>query len=384
MKNLIEYFVKYPIWANAIIFTMVIFGALSYGWVMKRSFFPEIEPTTISVGVVLPGASPEEMEEGITIKIEEALKGIEGIKEITSTSAENNANIIVQLERGVDADEALAEVKNAVDRINSFPTNAERPLVFKAKPRSRTMYLGLRAREGKELDLFLLKKYAEQIEDEMLASGTISQVNINGYPEIEISIEVPEATLLRYGLRFEQIATAVRQNNRDISAGAIKSKDEEILIRSRAKEKIAEKIGNIILRANADGSDLRLRDIATIKQQFADVPNALHINGEKAVSLEITKLKEEDLEEISIYANKYVEEFNKKHSDVELVVSFDFFDLLSQRLQMLIENGIVGLVLVLICLGLFLSLRLSLVGGFRYSDFLCWNVYYCCTNGNYD
>lgn len=359
MKKLIEYFVKYPIWANAIIFTMVTFGALSYGWVMKRSFFPETDPTTITVGVVLPGASPQEMEEGVTIKIEESLKGLEGIKEITSTSSENNASIVVRLERGIDADEALAEVKNAVDRINSFPTNAERPLVFKVKPRSRTMYLGLRAREGKDLDLFLLKKYAEQIEDEMLASGVISQINISGYPDIEISIEVPEATLLRYNLRFEQIAAAVRLNNRDISAGAIKSKDEEILIRSRAKEKMAEKIGNIVLRANEDGSNLRLRDIATIKEQFADVPNALHINGERAVSLELTKLKEEDLEEISIYANNYVKEFNTNHSDVELVVSFDFFDLLSQRLQMLIDNGIVGLVLVLICLGLFLSLRLS-------------------------
>jgi multidrug efflux pump subunit AcrB len=292
MKKLVEYFVKYPIWANAIIFTMVIFGALSYGWVMKRSFFPETDPTTISVGVVMPGASPQEMEEGVTIKIEESLKGLEGIKEITSTSSENNASIIVQLERGIDADEALAEVKNAVDRINSFPTNAERPLVFKVKPRSRTMYLGLRAKEGKDLDLFLLKKYAEQIEDEMLASGVISQLNISGYPDIEISLEVPEATLLRYGLRFEQIAAAVRLNNRDISAGAIKSKEEEILIRSRAKEKMAEKIGNIVLRATTDGSNLRLRDIATIKEQFADVPNALHINGERAVSLEITKLKE--------------------------------------------------------------------------------------------
>jgi len=359
MKKLIEYFVKYPIWANAIIFTMVVFGAVSYGWVMKRSFFPETDPTTITVGVVMPGASPEEMEEGVTIKIEESLKGIEGVKEITSTSSENSANIVVQLERGIDADEALAEVKNAVDRINSFPTNAERPLVFKVKPRSRTMYLGLRAKDGKNVDLFLLKKYAEQIEDEMLASGTISQINISGYPDIEISIEVPEATLLRYNLRFEQIATAVRQNNRDISAGSIKSKEEEILIRSRAKEKIAEKIGSIVLRANADGSNLRLRDIATIKEQFADVPNGLKINGEQAVSLEITKLKEEDLEKISVFANEYVKTFNSKHADVELVVSFDFFDLLSQRLQMLIDNGIMGLVLVLICLGLFLSLRLS-------------------------
>ncbi len=359
MKKLIEYFVKYPIWANAIIFTMVIFGVVSYTFVMKRSFFPETDPTTITVGVVMPGASPEEMEEGVTIKIEESLKGIEGVKEITSTSSENNASIVVQLERGIDADEALAEVKNAVDRINSFPTNAERPLVFKVKPRSRTMFLGLRARDEKNVDLFLLKKYAEQIEDEMLASGSISQVNLSGYPEIEISIEVPEATLLRYGLRFEQIATAVRQNNRDISAGSIKSKDEEILIRSRAKEKIAQKIGNIILRANTDGSKLYLRDIATIKEQFADVPNSLKINGEQAVSLEITKLKEEDLEEISIYTNEYVKQFNAKHNDVELVVSFDFFDLLSQRLQMLIDNGVVGLILVVICLGTFLSLRLS-------------------------
>jgi multidrug efflux pump subunit AcrB len=355
MKKLVAYFVKYPIWGNAIIVTMLTFGLVCYFFVIKRSFFPEIDPTTINITVAMPGAAPEEVEEGVTTKIEQSLKGIEGIKEITSNSSENFANITVQLLRGTDADKALADVKNAVDGISSFPATAERPIIAKIRPRSRGVNMALRG----DVDLATLKKFAENIEDDLLNSSEISQVNIVGYPVREISIEVDEATLLRYNLRFDQIVSAVRLNNRDISAGAIKTLDEEILLRSRAKGKTPDEIGNIVLRANADGSKVYLRDVATIVEQFADDPNALFMDGKRAVSFEITKLPEEDLQKISEYCNQYIEKFNLNNKEVELVMSFDSFSLLSQRLNMLIENGVMGLLLVLVCLGLFLSLRLS-------------------------
>ncbi|MEM6297783.1 MAG: efflux RND transporter permease subunit [Bacteroidota bacterium] len=355
MRKVVEFFVKFPIWANAILVTLVLFGVISYAFRMKKAFFPERDPGRLYVAVAQPGASPEEMEEGVTLKVEEALQGIEGIDEITSISTENASSINIQLLKEYDTDEILAEVKNAVDGINSFPLDAEPPVVAKLRQRSRGVNLALYGDVSRKN----LKRFAEQIEDEFLASGLISKVNLSGYPALEISIEVPEVTLSRYGLTFTQVANAVRGNNRDISAGSIKAKDEEILIRSRAKEKLAQKIGDIVLRANPDGSKLFLRDIAVIQEQFADTPNDVYINGKSGVQLEVTKLPEEDLEEISDYVKEYVLAFNERNEAIQLDIAYNSMTYLDQRLATLIDNGKVGLFLVVLCLGFFLNLRLA-------------------------
>ncbi len=321
----------------------------------KKSFFPETKTRQINIQVAYPGASPEEMEEGVTLKIEEAIHNIPGIDELTSTSSENSANITVTTLKGYDIDEVYTEMKNAVDRINSFPGGAERPVIFKQKPRSMAMWIGLTG----DTDLATLKRYAEEIEDDLLASRVVSQLVLMGYPNREISIEVSEDDLLRYDLTFDQVANTVRMNNMDISAGSIKGSSEEILIRSRAKETTADLIGEIVLRANPDGSKLLLREVATIKEQFEDVPFKATLNGKEAVFIRVDKLPEEDIEEISKYLNNYIAEFNASHPSLELVSTFNFFDMLKQRLAMLYENGGAGLFLVILSLGLFLSVRLS-------------------------
>jgi multidrug efflux pump subunit AcrB len=355
MRNIIETFIKYPAWSNSVILTAIVFGIAAYVFSLKKSFFPEVEPSQISVNVVLPGASPEEMEEGVTIKIEEAVKGIEGIKEVTSSSSENSAKINIFLYKDYDADEVMTEVKNAVDRIASFPADMEKPVVFKARPRTRVLTMNLYG----DAEKLILKQKAEEIEDTLLASGFISNVTLEGFPELEISVEVPEAVLLRHKISFDAVANAIRQNNRDISAGTIKTKDEEILIRSRAKEKVADRIGDIVLRADNAGGKLFLRDVAVIKEQFADVPFELTFNGKKSVSLSVNKLPEEDIQKISEYCNAFVSRFNAREDNIRLAVSYDGMNMLGERLDMLISNGLTGLALVVLCLGLFLNLRLS-------------------------
>ncbi len=356
MRKVVEFFVRYPIWANAILVLIIIFGVLGYINV-KMSFFPELPPREITVQVAYPGASPEEMEEGITIKVEEALKGITGIEEVTSVSSENSAYITILTRDEYDVDEVLMEVKNAVDGINSYPVGAEQPVVIKdrAGGSSRAAFLTLRGGN----DLKVLKDKAEMIEDDLLNSGVVSQVSVFGYPDLEISVEVSEDNLSRYGLTFLQVANAIRFNNRDISGGSIKTLEEEIRIRANAKENAPEEIGRIILRANPDGSNLLLRDIANIKMQFADTPNRSYSNGQTAVSISIEKLPEEDLQEISEFLNGYIDTFNAQNENFELFASFDFNSLLQQRVDLLMSNGAVGLILVLVCLGLFLSVRLS-------------------------
>ncbi|MDH5474951.1 MAG: efflux RND transporter permease subunit [Cyclobacteriaceae bacterium] len=354
IANAIEYFVKFPILANIIIALTLILGTVSLVNT-KKSFFPTRKDSIINIQVAYPGASPEEMEEGVTIKIEESLTSIAGIDEITSTSSENSASISVEVLESFDIDEVYTDIKNAVDGINGFPVSAEKPIVFKQRQRSTAQWMALVG----DVDIKTLDIYSEEIRDDLLASGVISQVNINGINPLEISIEVSEQNLSRYGITFDQVANAVRQNNRDISAGSIKSTSEEILIRSKAKETDAALIGDIVVRSSEDGSDLFLKDLATIKEQYADQPNKAMLNGKPAVFIEVRKLENEDLEEISNVVNTYVDEFNQTHSGIKLEIPWDFMNLLGQRLDLLTNNGLVGLLMVLIALGTFLSLRLS-------------------------
>lgn len=354
MQKLITYLTKYAIWSNAIILIVLILGGFSI-FNIKKAFFPEVDPNTISVTVVYPGASPEEMEEGVVIKVEEALKSIQGIEEINSKASENTASISVSVKSGYESEIVLTDVKNAVDRINSFPESAERPIVINAKPRETAITLILVG----DLELMALKKYAEAMRYDLLASGIISEVTTSGYPDREIAIEVPEATLTRYGLTFDQVANAVRFNNRDISSGSIKTDSEEILIRSRAKKYDAKGLGEIIVRTNNDGSILRLKDIAEIRPQFSEVPNKRFFNGKPAVTVEVIKFPEENILTITDYVKAYAEEFNDANSSVEAVILDDRAEYLNARLDILTNNGLTGLILVMVFLGLFLNLRLS-------------------------
>lgn len=355
MRSLVEFFVRYRIWSNALLILIVLFGFVGFQ-TMNKSFFPETESRTILIQVVYPGASPQEMEEGVVLKVEESLKGIEGVDEILSVSQENLATVTVNGVRGYDVEELLQDVKNSVDRINSFPVDAEKPVVYIRKNTDRVMAMVLQG----EVDLLTLKKQTELIEDEFLASGIMSQVSINGYPDREISIEISESDLNRYSLTFSQVANAIRINNTDITGGSIKTNEEELLIRANAKSYDAEGIGAIVIRSNPDGSLLRVRDVATnLEAQFADVPNKTLFNGQNAVTIRVQKLVTEDILEITDWLRDYVKDFNQSHSNMQLIITSDRSEGLMQRLNLLIENGLIGLLLVLVALGLFLSLRLS-------------------------
>ncbi len=355
MRGLISYFAKYPIWANVTMGFFIVLGIVST-IVLKRSFFPEPRVKDIFVDVIYPGASPEEMEEGVVIKIEEALKGIAGIEEVNSTASENTAQVKVVGLKGYDIDEILSDVKNAVDQISSFPENAEKPKVYKKKPIGTAIFLTLYSPND---DLYHLKDVANRIEDDFLNSGLISQITITGIPALEISIEVSEDKLLRYGLTIQEISNVVRQNNRDISGGSIKSNDEEILIRSRNKTLVAEEIGSMILKANPNGSFIRIKDVAVVKQQFAETPQKTLFNGQEAIGINVFKLPEEDIIKITDFIKDYIEEHNAQNYLSKIAIIRDMSVPLNQRIELLADNGFKGFLLVLLVLGIFLNTRLS-------------------------
>ncbi len=354
MRKLVETFIKYPFYANMIIAVLILGGGFSLVS-MKKSFFPERSTRDIVVNVVYPGASPKEMEEGITTRIEYAIRGIVGIREVNSSSSENFTTVRINTTGEYDIDETLMEVKNAVDGISAFPVDAERPVVYKQRSRSNAVFLGLSG----DVSLFTLKKYADVIEDDLLNSGLMSQIRISGYPVLEISVEISEENLLRYNLTFDEISRAISLNNRDISAGLIRSETEEILIRSRARTVDPNEIADIIIRAADDGSQVRIRDIGEVKMKFADVASGSYLRGKPYVSVQIFKLQNEDLQEIVDFIEEYVTDFNKTHNDVTLEITYNFLDMLQSRLELLFNNGGIGLLLVLAFLGLFLSMRLS-------------------------
>jgi len=359
MRKIIEKFVEYPVYANLLIAVVLLAGGLSLTS-LKKAFFPETESRFISVSVFYPGASPVEMEEGVTTRIEEAVRGLIGIKEITSTSMENRSMVSIETTGEYPINEVLQEVKNAVDGISSLPTAAERPIVAKRRSRAGAMRLELVPVDGHDMDLMTLKEHAQRIEEDFMNSGVMSQISLSGFPQPEISVEVKEEVLLRYNITFDQIVRAIQNNNQDVSGGEIKSETEEYLIRLRSRSADPGKIGNIVLRGTPDGGYIRIRDVADVKVKFADSPNREWTNGKPSVSINVQKLPEEDLDAITEWALDYISEFNDRNQGVEIIVSRAYLDILRSRLDLLTRNGMLGLLLVVIALSIFLSFRLSL------------------------
>ena len=268
MRRIISFFVRYPIWVTVGMFSIIGFGLISLGQ-LRYSFFPEIPPDTVTIQVVYPGASPEQVSEGVVLKIEEALDGLEGVDRVTSVSRENFGTVTVESIQDTDMDRLVADVKNAVDRISSFPVDIEKPVIFEQKFRIRALSVVVYG----ESDLYNLKYVTEDLRDELMATEEISQVSIVGLPELEISIDVSEAAMRRYGLTFGEIADAVAKTNIDISGGKLETTDEEILIRAYGRDYYAEDLLDIPVRGNTEGTVVYLRDITTIRERWEDIPD---------------------------------------------------------------------------------------------------------------
>jgi len=221
------------------------------------------------------------------------------------------------------------------------------------------LFMDLSPVEGQEIDLLSLKAHAQRIEEDLFNSGVMSQISLTGYPQLEISVEVKEEELLRHNLTFDDIIRAIQNNNRDVSGGEIRSDDEELLIRLRSRSTDPNKLGAIILTGQADGSYIRIRDVAEVKKKFADVTSKSWINGKESVFIMVQKLPEEDLDEMTEFVRDYMVEFNARNLGVKLEMSRAFLDILKSRLDLLASNGLIGLILIIISLSMFLSVRLS-------------------------
>lgn len=355
MRKLIEYFIRYHVAVNVIVIAFFVFGvagALS----LKSSFFPLVDSKNISINVVYPGASPQEVEEGIILKIEDNLKGLAGVERVTSTSRENSGNINVEIEKGKDIDFMLLEVKNAVDRVPSFPSGMEPLVVSKLEAIRQTISFAI---SGANIPLATLKQIGRQVENDIRGIEGISQINISGYPDEEIEIAVDENSLLAYNLSFNEVAQAVSRANILTTGGTIKTEAEEYLIRANNRSYYGDELSNLIVRADASGRTIRLKDVAQVRDRFSETANASYFNGDLAVDVTITSTNTEDLISSAEKAKDYIEEFNAKYNNVQLNVVSDLSITLVQRTKLLTENAVIGMLLVLVFLSLFLNTRLA-------------------------
>lgn len=358
MKTLVKFFIKKPIWANALIIVTLLFGVFSI-LKINRSFFPELDPQTVLINVVYPGASPEEMEEGVTIKIEQALRGIDGVDLITSTSAENTATIRVKAFENANMDDVYKDVENGVNSINSFPQGAEKPIVrrLKSNPISEMVAtLGLKGNP----DLWVLKQEGDKIENDLFASGIISIIELRGFPEPEITVDVRENDLLKYNILIDEISMAIQQNNQDLTGGILRNSEEELIIRSRARSTQPADIAAIVLRTTELGQKITIGDVANVSMSFSENSFEVYADGMPAISIDIKKTPDQDLNAITAFVKDYITTYNQQGNPAELTLEYEFEASLQDRINLLTSNGFVGLLLVLLMLGLFLSTRLSL------------------------
>jgi len=355
MKKLIAYFIKYPVSVNTLLAIITIFGAISY-FKLTASFFPLIENRIVNVQLIYPGASPEEMEEGVVSRIEEKLDGVSGIERITSISNENAATITVEVEKGYATDKALEDVKNAVNGINSFPVGLEKPVVFLRENINFTINYAI---SGENISLKSLKSYAERIEKDLLSQDGISKVELAGFPDEEIEISLNDAKLSEYGISLEQAGLLIKSANLDITGGSIKTSDEELLIRSRNKGYYARELENLVIKTSPTGAVVRLKDVAKVEDKWSDNPNRIYINGEPGVEILVSSTDREDLLKNSDYVKKYFAEFEKLNPELKTTLIKDQSETLNERKQLLIENGVIGMLLVLLLLSLFLNIRIA-------------------------
>jgi len=333
----------------------IVFG-ISGVIALKSSFFPLIDSKFISINAIYPGASPQEVEEGVIYKIEENLKGIPGIIRVTSTSRENSGSILVETDESFELNAILFEVKNAVDKVPSFPADLEPIVITKIEEQQPTVIFSL---TGKNIDLKSLKNISKNIEKDIRNIEGISQVSLSGFPDEEIEISLTETELIKYNLSFEEVLRSVSNTNILSTGGNIKTDKEEFLIRASNKNYYANELHNIIIRSSPDGKKIRLSDVAKIKDQFSETPLSSTVNNDTAIILTVTSTNNEDMMDSAEKINQYIEEFNTINADLKLTALKDYSIALRQRTNLLLENGGLGIFLVLIFLSLFLNIRLA-------------------------
>ena len=351
----VAWMASHPVAANLLMVGLVA-GGLLMAFRVKQEVFPEFSLDVVGVSVTYPGASPEEVEEGIVVAVEDAVRGIEGVKKVTSTSSEGRGSVSVEMLLGAKPDRVLSDVKNAVDRITTLPEEAEKPIVSLLENRNLVLTLAI-AGDVPERDL---RETAERLRDELTAVEGITQVELGASKPLEVGVEIPQATLRAYGITLDQVAAEIRRAALDLPAGSLKTDAGEILVRVTERRDYGADFATIPVIANPDGSTILLGDLAEIRDTFADVDLAAGFNGRPAATVNVYRIGDETPLSVSAATLGLLDRFRTTvPKDLEVSVVRDDSIVYRERMELLVRNAMLGLVLVLLMLGLFLEPRLA-------------------------
>ncbi|MEZ5490945.1 MAG: efflux RND transporter permease subunit [Gammaproteobacteria bacterium] len=356
MRTIISWFVKNPVATNLLMWIFLASGVIAY-LNLHQEEFPNVDMGMIQVSVPYLGATPDESESAVCLRLEEALESAENIERMTSTAREGGCDATLELATGAELNRVLNDVKGKVDAITTFPLETEKPIVRAFSATGTVLSLAL---SGDVSDL-LLKRYAEDIRNDILDLEGISTVNVQYIRPLEISVEVSEFTLRQYGLTLDQIARAIDQASLDLPGGTIRTDTGEILLRTKGQVYQGEEYADIVVRSFADGSQLRLGDIADIRDGFQEGYVDARINGENAAIIEVLRVGDEDIvssaKQVRAY---YQQEVNTLPPNLSMIVINDAAIATQDRIGTVAENAYTGLLLVLIILALFLRFKLAL------------------------
>jgi multidrug efflux pump subunit AcrB len=359
MKQLLAAFARNTVFANIVLVLIFLAGAMAALWTIRENF-PEFSLDMITITVAYPGADPEELEEGVSRKIEEAIEGIEGIKQFTTKSNENSATAIIEVKEDYDVEPVLDRVRTKVNAITTFPVDAEKPIITELLLKDPVMLLYLTA----DMSERRIKEWSERFKDELMMLPQVSQVAIFGGRQYEIGIEVSQKRLEEYGLTADQVATAIRNSNLNLAGGTIRTSGEEIRVRTMGRKYTGKELADIVVMAGAKGEIITLGRLADIKDGFTEDPIQSSINGEPAVMLIVYKTKAEDSLAISHAVSRWIKKRQAQlPPGVGLKTLYDNTQMLRARINLLTRNGLIGMSIVFVILYIFLNARLSFWAG---------------------
>jgi multidrug efflux pump subunit AcrB len=355
MKTIIAWFANNNIAANLLMILIILAGLVSLSNMPQKSF-PDLEVPMITISVPYLGAAPEEVEQGVCIRVEEELEGIEGIKKINSTANEGLCSVQVELFENADESKALDDVKSRVDAIDTFPEETEKPIVTLVSIVRSVLDIALTGPEDERT----LKVLGQQVRDDIAALPGVTQVELRNTRPYEVSIEVSEVSLRRHGLTFDEVAQAIRARSLDLPGGSIKTEGGEILLRTKGQAYWGGEYGDLLLFTRADGTRLYLKDVATVIDGFQDTDQLLRFDGKPAALIRVSRIGEQDIIDIDKKVKAYLEISSSRLPEgVKLTVWNDGSKLLKDRLDTLMGSARQGFLMVLLLLAMFLRPRLA-------------------------
>jgi multidrug efflux pump subunit AcrB len=354
-ESLITWFAKNHVAAN-LLMVILLGGGIYSAFTIKKELQPKVEIDVITVGVPFLGATPEDVEEGVLVKIEEAVQDIDGIKEMISTAVRGWGGVNIEVESEYEVLDVLDQVKSRVDAISTFPDDTEKPVYSRAQFQEQVIMLTISG----DVDERTMKEYAKQIRNEVVALPGVTRAKIIGSRPYEISIELSEFTLQAYGLTLLEVAQAVRMNSLDLPAGSIRSKSGDILVRTKGQAYTGKDFENIVVRTNADGSRLLLKDIADIRDEFIEQDQFSEFDRHSALTIQVFSVGMQSELEIAETVRNYADKkAATMPSGIKLTAWADTSYYLKGRLDMMLKNLVFGAALVFLILALFLRLKLA-------------------------